>query len=56
MLKFNKMAYRCLSDFITLLENKGELIRVSIPVNPELEIAENADRISKSEGGQSTSV
>lgn len=45
------MAYHGLRDFITLLENKGELIRVTIRVNPELEIAEIADRMSKSEGG-----
>lgn len=45
------MAFQGLRDFIELLENKGELIRVSIPVSPELEITEIVDRISKSEGG-----
>jgi 4-hydroxy-3-polyprenylbenzoate decarboxylase len=51
MLKFNKMAYQGLRDYMALLENKGELLRVTVPVNPELEIAEIVDRISKSEGG-----
>jgi 4-hydroxy-3-polyprenylbenzoate decarboxylase len=45
------MAFHGLRDFIELLENKGELTRISIPVNPELEITEIVDRISKSDGG-----
>jgi 4-hydroxy-3-polyprenylbenzoate decarboxylase len=45
------MAFQGLSDFIKTLEKNGELIRISIPVNPELEITEIVDRISKSEGG-----
>ena len=45
------MPFNGLSDFIRLLENRGELIRVYTRVNPELEIAEIIDRISKSEGG-----
>ena len=51
MLKLKNMAYHGLRDFIELLEKKGELIRISLPVNPELEITEIVDRISKSEGG-----
>ena len=51
MSKLNYMAYRGLRDFIRLLENQGELLRVSIPINPELEVTEIVDRISKSEGG-----
>ncbi len=45
------MAFQGLREFIELLESKGELLRISVPVNPELEIAEIVDRISKSEGG-----
>ena len=51
MLKLYNMAYHGLRDFIGILEKKGELIRISVPVNPELEITEIVDRISKSEGG-----
>ena len=51
MLKLHNMAYQGLREFIELLENKGELTRISTPVSPELEIAEIVDRISKSEGG-----
>ncbi|MDR2652349.1 MAG: menaquinone biosynthesis decarboxylase [Prevotellaceae bacterium] len=40
-----------LSDFIKLLENKNELIRIKEFVNPVLEIAEITDRISKSKNG-----
>jgi 4-hydroxy-3-polyprenylbenzoate decarboxylase len=47
------MAYKGLRDFIRLLEIQNELIRITTPVNPELEIAEIVDRISKSsEGGK----
>ena len=51
MLKFIVMAYQGLKGFIEVLENKEELIRISFPVSPELEISEIVDRISKSEGG-----
>ena len=51
MPKFKNMAYHGLRDFIEVLEKKGELIRISVPVNPELEVTEIVDRISKSEGG-----
>ena len=34
------MAFQSLRDFAELLEKKGELIRVSVPVSPELEITE----------------
>ncbi len=43
--------YNNLQDFINVLERDGELIRISTPVNTELEIAEITDRVSKSEGG-----
>ena len=45
------MAFQSLRDFAELLEKKGELIRVSVPVSPELEITEIVDRMSKTEGG-----
>jgi 4-hydroxy-3-polyprenylbenzoate decarboxylase len=43
--------YKNLSTYIDLLERQGELVRVSAPVAPELEIAEITDRVSKSPGG-----
>lgn len=45
------MPYKGLSEFISQLEKEGELIRISEFVDPVLEIAEVADRVSKSEGG-----
>ncbi len=44
------MAYRDLQDFVNLLEKRGELKRVSVEVDPELEITEITDRISKAYG------
>ncbi len=44
------MAYRNLSEFIADLERRGELKRVSVPVDPTLEITEIADRLIKSNG------
>jgi len=42
-----------LQKFINLLEKEGELIRIKTYVNPNLEIAEITDRISKSiDGGK----
>lgn len=43
--------YRNLRDFITILENSGELLRIKEFVDPVLEIAELTDRQSKSDGG-----
>jgi 4-hydroxy-3-polyprenylbenzoate decarboxylase len=40
-----------LSDFITLLESKDELIRIKQFVDPVLEIAEITDRFAKAENG-----
>lgn len=45
------MAYHSLNHFIETLDRKNELIRIKEYVNPELEITEITDRISKSEGG-----
>ncbi len=41
------MAFRDLREFITLPEQRGELIRIKAPVNPEMEITESTDRVSK---------
>lgn len=40
-----------LKDFVKILESQGELIRVKQFVNPDLEITEITDRISKQDGG-----
>lgn len=45
------MAYRNLHEFIERLEKYGELIRIKSFANPELEITEITDRISKQPGG-----
>jgi len=45
------MAYQTLNDFILKLEEQGELIRIKEYVNPELEITEITDRVSKMPGG-----
>ncbi len=44
------MAYRDLREFIDLLEEKGLLRRVKAEVDPELEISEIVDRVSKRGG------
>lgn len=44
------MAYRNLQHFIATLEKEGELIRISEPVSPHLEITEITDRVSKEYG------
>ena len=44
------MAYKDLRDFIALLEDRGELKRVTAPVSWDLEIAEICDRVVKSGG------
>ena len=44
------MAYNDLCDFIRKLEKERELKRISIEVDPVLEIAEFADRAVKSGG------
>lgn len=45
------MVYKSLNHFIQRLEDENELIRVKEFVNPELEITEITDRISKSYSG-----
>lgn len=44
------MKYRDLRDFIEGLEAKGELVRISEPVDPNLEITEICDRTLRSGG------
>jgi 4-hydroxy-3-polyprenylbenzoate decarboxylase len=45
------MAYKNLQQFIDVLEREGELVRIKEYVNPELEISEITDRVSKMPGG-----
>ncbi len=45
------MPYSSLSDFIAILEKKGELVRVKEEVDPILEITTIADKMSKSPQG-----
>jgi 4-hydroxy-3-polyprenylbenzoate decarboxylase len=45
------MAFKDLGGFLTRLEKEGELRRVSVEVDPLLEIAEITDRVSKSPNG-----
>ena len=44
------MKYKDLRDFIAQLESMGELKRVSLEVDPRLEMTEFCDRVLKSEG------
>src|SRR5215813_13054125 len=44
------MAYNSLADFVQVLAEQGELKRITYPVKAELEIAEIADRVMKSNG------
>jgi 4-hydroxy-3-polyprenylbenzoate decarboxylase len=44
------MRFKDLREFITFLESKGELRRISAQVDPELEITEIADRVISSGG------
>lgn len=44
------MPYKGLKEFVKTLDAKGELHRIDIYVNPELEITEITDRVSKTGG------
>ncbi|WP_135230193.1 menaquinone biosynthesis decarboxylase [Deinococcus fonticola] len=44
------MAFPDIQSFVRLLEDRGELVRVSTPVSRELEITEIADRLVKAGG------
>ncbi|NBV59423.1 MAG: UbiD family decarboxylase, partial [Synechococcaceae bacterium WB4_2_0811] len=39
------MAQRTLRDFLKLVEQRGQLRRITAPVNPDLEVAAIADRV-----------
>ncbi|MBK5211938.1 MAG: menaquinone biosynthesis decarboxylase [Coriobacteriia bacterium] len=43
-------AIKDLREFIALLEEKGQLVRITEPVDPNLEIGEITDRVSKAHG------
>lgn len=45
------MTYNNLREFIADLERHGELKRISLPVDPRLEVTEIADRVMKMSGG-----
>jgi len=44
------MSYRDLRDFIAQLEQKGELKRITVPVDTHLEMTEIADRVLRAQG------
>lgn len=44
------MKYHDLRDFISQLEKQGELKRITVPVNPYLEMTEICDRVLKQKG------
>lgn len=46
-----KTAYRNLQEFIQVLDQTGELLRIKAPVSPYLEITQITDLASKSAGG-----
>lgn len=44
------MPYQDLREFLSFLENQGDLRRISVPVNPELEMTEIAYRLMRADG------
>ncbi len=44
------MKFKDLREFVSLLEDRGELKRIAVPVSADLEITEIADRMVKSDG------
>lgn len=44
------MAYRNLKDFVHRLKHENELVEISKPVSPKLEITEITDRVTKANG------
>ncbi|PLK58504.1 3-octaprenyl-4-hydroxybenzoate decarboxylase [Candidatus Palibaumannia cicadellinicola] len=44
------MKYRNLRDFLTILEQRGQLKRISLPIDPYLEMTEIADRTLRANG------
>lgn len=45
------MAFEDLAEFLTAVEQAGELLRVSVEVNPALEVAEITSRVCRAPGG-----
>lgn len=50
------MPYKNLREFIALLEQKGELVRIRAEVDAVLEIAEITDRVSKRKGAENKAL
>ena len=50
------MAYKDLREYIAALEERGLLRRITAEVDPELEITEITDRISKREGAENVAL
>ena len=48
------MKYKDLRDFIRQLESKGELVRISQPIDTDLEMTEIADRTLRAGGPAGT--
>ena len=44
------MTYRDLREFVSQLESRGELKRISLPVSPRLEMTEICDRVLRADG------
>ena len=44
------MSFDGFEDFVNRLESSAELVRISTPVDPHLEITEIADRVMKKGG------
>jgi len=44
------MSFKNLQEFIRQLELAGELVRISVEVDPVLEVTEIADRVTKQGG------
>ena len=44
------MSYKDLREFIAALESKGDLVRITQPIDPYLEMTEIADRTLKQGG------
>jgi 4-hydroxy-3-polyprenylbenzoate decarboxylase len=45
------VSFESLQDFVKLLEDRGELVRITEPIDRKLEVTEIADRVMKSPGG-----
>ena len=50
------MPYRNLREFIDLLDRRGQLVRLKLPVSPYLEITEIADRVMKGNADQNKAL